>query len=257
LLQEYNKKNDEISIRSHKIAKIERETPLREMDKKVTHEIKNPLTTMKLSIQYLLHSYNENDDNNKERIRSLSNTLIEQIDTLSDIATAFSDFAKMPKSVEEFHDIRTVIKSVIDLFIDQKEVTIEFDCEEEQLVNIDIRQWLRVFNNLIKNSIQATEEGRKTEIKIKLQRTENTLKITFSDNGKGIPEDMKDKIFTPNFTTKTKGTGLGLAMVKNIVNNSGGEIHFASTPNIGTDFYITIPLYPVNNDFRLHNEQNN
>lgn len=246
LVDEYNQMIDALAISSDKLAKSERETAWREMAKQVAHEIKNPLTPMKLSIQYLLHSYNENDENNKDRIRSLSNTLIEQIDTLSDIATAFSDFAKMPKSVEEYHDIRAVIKSVIDLFSDQKDVYIEFNYEEEQLVNIDKNQWIRVFNNLIKNSIQATTEGNKTEIKIKLQRSGNSLKITFSDNGKGIPEDMKDKIFTPNFTTKSNGTGLGLAMVKSIVNNSGGEIHFASTPNIGTDFYITIPINSIN-----------
>lgn len=251
LVDEYNQMIDALAISSEKLSKGERESAWREMAKQVAHEIKNPLTPMKLSIQYLLHSYNENDENNKERIRSLSNTLIEQIDTLSDIATAFSDFAKMPKSVQEFQDLGAVIKSVIDLFIDQNNVVIEFNCEEEQLVNIDKSQWIRVFNNLIKNSIQATEEGNITHIKIILQRFEKNLKITFSDKGKGIPEDMRDKIFTPNFTTKTKGTGLGLAMVKNIVNNSGGEIHFASTPNIGTDFYITIPL---NKDL-INNEQ--
>ncbi len=242
LVDEYNKMIDALAISSEKLAKSERETAWREMAKQVAHEIKNPLTPMKLSIQYLLHSYNENDENNKERIRSLSKTLIEQIDTLSDIATAFSDFAKMPKYTQEFLDLRLVIKSVIDLFKDQKDVEIEFDCHQEQLVNIDKNQWIRVFNNLINNSIQATEKGKKTHIKISLVRTDTSLKITFSDNGKGIPVEMKDKIFSPNFTTKTKGTGLGLAMVKNIINNSGGEIHYASTLNIGTDFYISIPL---------------
>jgi signal transduction histidine kinase len=245
LVDEYNQMVEKLALSSEKLAKSERESAWREMAKQVAHEIKNPLTPMKLSIQYLLHSYNENDENNKDRIRSLSNTLIEQIDTLSDIATAFSDFAKMPNYNQERHDLRSVIKSVIDLFTDQESVKIEFNCEQEQLVNIDKNQWIRVFNNLIKNSIQATEEGKKTEIKINLHRTDTQLKITFSDNGKGIPEEMKDKIFSPNFTTKTKGTGLGLAMVKNIVNNSGGEIHFASTPNIGADFYISIPLNPT------------
>ncbi len=247
LVDEYNQMIDALAISSEKLAKSERETAWREMAKQVAHEIKNPLTPMKLSIQYLLHSYDENAENNRDRIRSLSNTLIEQIDTLSDIATAFSDFAKMPKSVEEYTDMRAVIKSVLDLFTDYKDVNIDFECKEEQLVNIDKKQWIRVFNNLIKNSIQATEEGNKTEIKIKLYRSDNQLKITFSDNGKGIPEEMKDKIFTPNFTTKSKGAGLGLAMVKNIINNSGGEIHFASTPNIGTDFYISIPIKPTKN----------
>lgn len=242
LVEEYNRMIDALALSSEKLAKSERESAWREMAKQVAHEIKNPLTPMKLSVQYMMRSYDSNEENNKEKIQSLSNTLIEQIDTLSDIATAFSDFANMPKSINEVYEISSIIKSAIALFNDEDSVNIQLLTDEKYWAHIDKNQWLRVFNNLIKNSIQAAENNKTILIEISLEQKDNFLAIQFCDNGRGIPEEMKDKIFVPNFTTKTKGAGLGLAMVRNIINNSNGSIRFESVANEGTCFFIELPL---------------
>jgi signal transduction histidine kinase len=242
LVEEYNKMLDELALSSEKLAKSERESAWREMAKQVAHEIKNPLTPMKLSVQYMLHSFNQNADFSKERMQSLANTLIEQIDTLSDIATAFSDFAEMPKSTVELQDLNAIVQSSVALFQEEKDLHISLILAENAQVLIDKNQWLRVFNNLIKNSLQAKAETRDLELKIELQNRDNHLFIRFTDNGKGISDDLKPMIFVPKFTTKTKGAGLGLAMVKNIVTNANGTIHFESTMDIGTSFIIELPL---------------
>ncbi len=242
LVDEYNRMIDALALSSEKLAKSERESAWREMAKQVAHEIKNPLTPMKLSVQYMLRSINEGDENNKERFESLSRTLIEQIDTLANIASAFSDFANMPNSNKKTQEINTIIESAIALFKENKNIEINFDNKQVFWVNIDKEQWLRVFNNLLKNSIQAVDESQKAKIGIRLFQRGDLLEISVSDNGKGISEAMKDKIFTPNFTTKTTGSGLGLAMVKNIVENSGGEIYFTSRKEGGTIFHLTIPI---------------
>ena len=242
LVEEYNKMIDALAISSGKLAKSERETAWREMAKQVAHEIKNPLTPMKLSVQYMMRTYDAHDPNQKDKIFSLSNTLIEQIDTLANIASAFSDFATMPKSINELQEVNSIIRSAMELFKEEDKINIQLNSNQEYWAFIDKKQWLRVFNNLIKNSIQAVEGENEVTIIIDMQSVDNKLYIKFSDNGKGIPEEMKDLIFVPNFTTKSKGAGLGLAMVKSIINNSEGSIRFESKANMGTTFFIELPL---------------
>ncbi|RLD46002.1 MAG: hypothetical protein DRI86_04410 [Bacteroidetes bacterium] len=240
LVVEYNRMIDALALSSERLAKSERETAWREMAKQVAHEIKNPLTPMKLSVQYMIHSYDENRSDNKERLQALSNTLIEQIDNLTDIATAFSDFADMPKSTMEINNLESIINTAVDIYKDYSDVIINVNFDEDVNLYIDKNQWIRVFNNLIKNSIQAAIANRELIIDINVIVAENNVVITFADNGHGIESDMRHKIFVPNFTTKTKGSGLGLAMVRNIVSNSNGEIDFVSEPEKGTVFTIKI-----------------
>ena len=242
LVTEYNRMIDALASSSERLAKSERETAWREMAKQVAHEIKNPLTPMKLSVQYMMHSYDENATDNKERLQTLANTLVEQIDTLTDIATAFSDFANMPKSTMKMHDFEAIINTAVDIFTDYNNVAISVNVESALTLFIDKNQWLRVFNNLIKNSIQAAIVGQKLSIIIDVSIQEEYVVISFADDGHGIDEDMKDKIFVPNFTTKTKGSGLGLAMVRNIVSNSNGEISFESERGKGTVFTIKLKI---------------
>ncbi len=242
LVDEYNRMIDALEISSDKLAKSERESAWREMAKQVAHEIKNPLTPMKLSVQYMMRTYNENTADNKERIASLSNTLIEQIDTLANIASAFSDFADMPKSISDIQEINSVIKAATELYNDELNVKINLDCKNKYWVYIDKTQWIRVFNNLIKNSIQAANNRKEVNINISLSEKDDILIIKIKDNGKGIPENKRDMIFVPKFTTKTKGAGLGLAMVKNIVNNSDGNIRLESSNENGSVFIIELPL---------------
>jgi len=240
LVSEYNRMIDALALSSERLAKSERETAWREMAKQVAHEIKNPLTPMKLSVQYMMYSFDENATDNKDKLQALANTLVEQIDTLTNIATAFSDFANMPKSTKQLHDFASIINTAVDIYKDYSNVSIELSIENDLQLFIDKNQWLRVFNNLIKNSLQAKIPDQKLIISIDVKTTDTKVIIAFRDNGHGIDEDMRDKIFVPNFTTKTKGSGLGLAMVKNIVNNSDGKISFESELGKGTIFIIEL-----------------
>lgn len=240
LVDEYNRTLSELVHSAELLARSERESAWREMAKQVAHEIKNPLTPMKLSIQMLQRSKADGVEDLNERIDRTSRTLIEQIDTLSNIATEFSSFAKMPKSNIEEIDLISVIESSIDLHKNSEvQINLETDAEEKLVVQADRDQLIRVFNNLIKNGIQATPDGQTPEITIGLTKNGGQCIIALKDNGSGIPEELKEKIFVPNFTTKSSGMGLGLAMVKNIVETSNGKIWFESEEGKGTVFYIS------------------
>lgn len=244
LINEYNWMIDELSKSADLLAKSERESAWREMAKQVAHEIKNPLTPMKLSVQYLKKSWDDKSPNWDEQLERFSNTIVQQIDTLSEIASAFSDFAKMPKKKTEAVDIEDVIRKSMDLFKEHKNLKITFDFQIKGLfVSGDKNQLLRVFNNLIKNSIQAVESKKNGEINIELKTQIGKCLFSIKDNGVGIPTDRTEKIFSPNFTTKSSGMGMGLSIVKNIVLGSGGKIWFESEENVGTTFYIQFPIY--------------
>jgi len=250
LIVEYNLMVEQLSQKAELLAKSERESAWREMAKQVAHEIKNPLTPMKLSVQYLLRSWNEKDPDWEDRLHRLSDTLIQQIDTLSDIATAFSDFAKMPKSNNEKIELNETISHAIELYKDYDNIQINFTADENKTYNIfaDQKQLLRVFNNLIKNSIQSFEINKNGFVDIDIVEQSQQYIIHFRDNGCGIPKEQQAMIFVPNFTTKSKGTGLGLAMVKNIILNLGGDITFESEEGKGTVFTIVLPKYEsINN----------
>ena len=240
LVDEYNRTLNELVHSAELLARSERESAWREMAKQVAHEIKNPLTPMKLSIQMLQRSKADGAEDLSDRIDRTSRTLIEQIDTLSNIATEFSSFAKMPKSNIKEVELISVIESSIDLHKNSEvHISLEVDAEEYFTIQADHDQLIRVFNNLIKNGIQATPDGQTPEIIIGLTKNGGQCTIAVKDNGSGIPDELKEKIFVPNFTTKSSGMGLGLAMVKNIVETSNGKIWFESEEGTGTTFYIS------------------
>ncbi len=244
LILEYNRMIDELSDSAELLAKSEREGAWRDMAKQVAHEIKNPLTPMKLSVQYLKKAWDEDASDFSDRLNRFSHTLTEQIDTLSQIATEFSDFAKMPISNIEKIDVSQIIYSSILLFSDYPKISINFNPQTDKkfIITADKKQILRVFNNLLKNSVQALRHSEKGEINITIKSTSDNIIVKISDNGIGIPKDQIDKIFTPSFTTKSYGMGLGLVIVKNIVSNSGGNIYFESVEDVGTTFTITFPI---------------
>lgn len=240
LVKEYNQKVLELEKSAKLLAQSERESAWREMAKQVAHEIKNPLTPMKLSIQHLERSIADNPSDLPERIKRTAKTLVEQIDTLTNIANEFSSFAKMPKAHEQEVNLVEVIETVIDLYKKEVvEITFNNACKTAPLL-ADKDQLNRIFNNLIKNAIQALPADRKGKIEVSLQAHKKHYEIKITDNGIGIPEEMQDKIFTPNFTTKTTGMGLGLAMVKNMVENLNGTIDF-TTSTEGTIFRVEVP----------------
>lgn len=250
LIMEYNRMIEELADSAQLLAKSERESAWREMAKQVAHEIKNPLTPMKLSIQHIQRLLDDKSPDLEDRVRRLSKTLIEQIDTLSSIASEFSSFAKMPKAVSEKIDLTEIIGNAIELFKDTPGVEIRFVSAADvgsSDVCADREQILRVFNNLLKNAIQAIPEGRKGIVSIELIRTGRMLTVSIKDNGTGISPDVISKIFVPNFTTKTGGMGLGLAMVKNILENFNGKIWFETQEDTGSTFFVSLPEYTDQN----------
>ncbi|MCX6234743.1 MAG: ATP-binding protein [Bacteroidetes bacterium] len=245
LVEEYNRMIDELVKSAELLAKSERESAWREMAKQVAHEIKNPLTPMKLSVQYLQKAWEEGVPDWDERLKRFSQTVIQQIDNLSDIASEFSDFAKMPQTKLEKVELTSVIQDAIDLYKDIQPVHLICDpyVMDPCVVFADRKQLLRVFNNLIKNSVQAIKESKSGRIEIRLTSTVNAYNLEVKDNGIGIPDDQKDKIFMPSFTTKSGGMGLGLAIVKSIIESIQGQIWFKSQEGVGTSFYIHLPKY--------------
>ncbi|MCD4683197.1 MAG: HAMP domain-containing histidine kinase [Bacteroidales bacterium] len=247
LVMEYNRMVDELADSAERLAKSERESAWREMAKQIAHEIKNPLTPMKLSVQYLQKAWDEKAPDWDNRLKRFTQTIVEQIDSLSTIASEFSDFAKMPRLKFEKTDITEVIRNSIGLFRNTTKIQFKFDYSKKYYSLADKEQLLRVFNNLIKNSIQAISDPEKGLIEISIEEDNKYLILKFTDNGNGIPKDQREKVFYPNFTTKSSGLGLGLAMVKSIVQNTGGEITFESEEGVGTTFIIALPVYTVDN----------
>jgi signal transduction histidine kinase len=240
LVKDYNQKLEELAYAAQQLAQSERESAWREMAKQVAHEIKNPLTPMKLSLQQLQRVFNPNDPESKAKLDKVSSSIIEQIDALAKIANEFSNFAKMPKANEVNLDLIPMIERIVVVFTQEADVSIEFNTTLSTCwVHADKDLMLRVFNNLLKNAIQAIPDNRKGNIQVTLSETEKTWLIEVKDNGDGIPEALKDKLFVPYFTTKSTGTGLGLAMVKQIVEMHGGKIWF-ETGEKGTQFWVEL-----------------
>ncbi|MCE3296746.1 MAG: hypothetical protein K0R65_2460 [Crocinitomicaceae bacterium] len=244
LVRNYNQKLEELAFTAQQLAQSERESAWREMAKQVAHEIKNPLTPMKLSLQHLQRIFDPNDPNSKVKLDKVIFSIIEQIDGLTVIANEFSNFAKMPKENREKLDILPIIENTVLVFSQENEVDIRLDTGCEQVIVLaDKDLIIRIFNNLIKNAIQAIPENRRGAIVIRVSEKEENYLISVQDNGKGIPEEQISKIFVPNFTTKSTGTGLGLAMVKQIVELHEGRIWFETVPDKHTVFFLELPKY--------------
>lgn len=243
LVAEYNKKLTELDEAALKLAQSEREGAWREMAKQVAHEIKNPLTPMKLSVQHLQRVFDPNDPNTVDKINKVANALIEQIEALTGIANAFSNFAKLPQPIMSNVDLVEVLKNVISLFGNNSEATVELQNHHEQLpMQADKEMLVRVFNNVITNGIQAVTIGEHAHILVKVTVVDDQVYVSITDNGGGIKAEQINTIFEPYFTTKTTGTGLGLAMVKQIIVGHNGEIHIERTDETGTTMVIRLPL---------------
>lgn len=244
LIKEYNIMIAALEESALKLARSERETAWREMAKQVAHEIKNPLTPLKLGVQLLDKSWREKDPNFNIKFEKFSKSFIEQIESLAHIASEFSNFAKMPDAIIEGVYLKEIIEQSIELYRQFEHTTITFEhtCNKEVFVKADKDQLLRCFNNLIKNAIEARPNKRKCLIRILMYCKDQNVLVEIRDNGSGISESLGQRIFTPNFTTKSSGTGLGLAFVKQAIENIGGSISFNTVSGVGTTFNITIPL---------------
>jgi two-component system nitrogen regulation sensor histidine kinase NtrY len=239
LVSAYNSMIDELEESAVKLATGEREQAWREMAKQVAHEIKNPLTPMRLTVQSFQRKFDPEDPNVHQKVDEYTNTLIHQIDTMSAIAAAFSNFAKMPAQQNEILNVPKIVKLALDIF---NENYIVFHSEKEELLaKFDRTQLIRVVTNLVKNATQALQEEENPKIMVEVSEEDKMVVIRVSDNGIGVSKEDKEKVFEPKFTTKSSGMGLGLAMVKNIVETYQGEITFISEKDKGTIFTVKFP----------------
>jgi nitrogen fixation/metabolism regulation signal transduction histidine kinase len=243
LVNEYNKMVKKLEDSAQALAKSEREGAWREMARQVAHEIKNPLTPMKLSLQYLQRAIDDKKPDVKDLARRVSSSLVEQIDQLAKIASDFSQFANIGNVQSERFDLNNIIASLIDLHSTNERVAIEWKkASSPILIDADRLQINRLFTNLIQNAIEASSDSDKAVVEISHEIFEGSVVVSIKDEGVGIPKEKQEKIFTPNFTTKTSGTGLGLAMCKGIVEKAHGTIWFTTEEGVGTTFFVKIPL---------------
>jgi signal transduction histidine kinase len=231
----------DLKLAQEQMIKAQRELAWREMAKQIAHEIKNPLTPMKLSIQHLRQAYKDGANDFSGILKSISETLLVQIETLSRIATEFSTFARMPERKVETCDLHEILSEAKDLYKQDGKITFRTDLESGRpQVNADREELRRVFINIFRNAVQAMEQG--GTINLSTRRTGGNILIKIEDNGPGIPAEIQNRLFEPNFSTKTDGMGLGLAIVKKIIDDLGGSITLESSVGSGTSVLILLPL---------------
>ncbi len=244
LVREYNKMIDELERSADLLMRSQRESAWREMAKQVAHEIKNPLTPMKLNIQMLQRSLKDRESRwDDKKVERMTQTLLEQIDNLSTIASEFSSFAKMPTPKPKLITLDEAVKHACDTYNHYDNINISYQNRAgETTVKADFKQLLRAFNNILDNAVQSIPKGKQGIIQVILEQKEKTLRVSVKDNGHGIPLALQSKLFSPSFTTKSAGMGLGLTIVKNIIANWGGKVWFRSAEDRGTTFYVELPL---------------
>ena len=243
LVGEYNKMLVNLEESKKALARSEKESAWREMAQQVAHEIKNPLTPMKLNLQHLKRTLENNGRENDGYTNKSINNLLHQIETLSDIATSFSAFAKMPIPKNERLELTRVVKSAINLHVNDLGINLSTQLENGPIhVMGDEKLFGRIINNLIINGIQAVPPERGPEIMVKLTRLNKKAVIEVGDNGSGIDDEIAKKVFIPNFTTKISGSGIGLAISKRGIEQCGGSIWFETIIGKGTSFFIELPM---------------
>lgn len=241
LVHQYNFMVKELEKSAEILAKTEKESAWKEMAKQVAHEIKNPLTPMKLNVQLLERQLNPKDPEFENKMKKFTTSIIEQIDTLANIASAFSDFAQMPSSHKEKINFSRIVENTLSFF---DTVEIQYiKSTDPHFIHADKNQIIRVLNNIINNAIEAIPENKSPVINVSLEQRKERVMLTIQDNGIGVPQILRKKIFEPNFTTKNSGMGLGLAMVKRIIDDLNGTIHFESEEHTGTTFYVSLPRF--------------
>jgi signal transduction histidine kinase len=241
LIKAYNAMVDKLEESATKLAQSEREQAWREMAKQVAHEIKNPLTPMRLTVQSFQRKFDANDPNLKQKLDDYSKTLIQQIDTMSSVASAFSNFASMPAQQNETLNVVNVIELALDIF---NEDYIIFEKDKEEIITkLDRTQLIRIITNLVKNATQSIPETQiEKHVVVSVKEANKNVIITVKDNGAGIESENTEHVFEPKFTTKTSGMGLGLGIIKNIIENYKGTITFETEFGKGTTFIVSIPI---------------
>ncbi len=239
LVKAYNKMILQIKEQKEILSFREKEVAWREMAKQVAHEVKNPLTPMKLTIQNFERKFDPQDPNIHQKVKDLSKTIVDQIDTVAAVATTFSQFAQLPKQKNEIFELNRETKSILNIFSDEK---IYFHANPDKIqVNLDKVYLSRIITNLVSNAKQAADDTRPNIINVDVEQIQKKVKITVQDQGVGIPEEYYERIFEPSFTSKTSGAGLGLTMVRKMIQDYKGEITVTSKIGKGTTFKILLP----------------
>ena len=239
LVDSYNSMIDQIEDSAVKLAQSERNQAWREMARQVAHEIKNPLTPMRLTVQSFDHNFDPSDPDIQPKMHEFCESLIQQIDIMSEISSAFSSFAQMPHANKEKLNVVEEVKKSLDIF---HESYIKYQpAKEEIITKVDKIQLTRIVTNLVTNAIHALQNIEDPSIIVRVSETQRHVSIEVEDNGKGIDKVDAPKIFEPKFTTKSSGMGLGLPMVKNIVEAYNGSITFDSQVNEKTVFSVSLP----------------
>jgi len=243
LVNEYNSMMHKVEMMATRLARTEREAAWRDIARQVAHEIKNPLTPMKLNIQYLQQAIESNRPDVESLALKVSNVLMDQIENLNLIASEFSSFAKMPEAAPETLNVHDALQTLIHLFQKNNRIEIALLSHNEKLsVYMDKSYFIRVFTNLFQNAIQSIEIGKGGKVAISYEQIEHNIVIVVQDNGSGIPKELQEKLFQPYFTTKSSGTGLGLPMTKSLIENSDGSITYETEEGKGTRFIVTLPV---------------
>ena len=239
LVKAYNKMILQIKEQKERLSFKDKEEAWREMAKQVAHEVKNPLTPMKLTVQNFERKFDPNDPDIHKKVKHLSKTMVDQIDLVATVANAFSQFAQLPEKNNEVFNLNKEVKNIINIFSDEK---IYFHSNKDKImVEMDKIYLSRIITNLVSNASQANDEGRENIINVDVEQRQKRIIITVEDNGVGIAEEHYGRIFEPNFTSKSSGMGLGLTMVRKMVEDYKGEISVKSELGKGTTFTISLP----------------
>ena len=241
LVKEYNRMVENLEESKRALAQSEKESAWREMAKQVAHEIKNPLTPMKLTLQQMEQALKSGNLPLEKSQKSVE-VLLKQVDILNQIAASFSTFASMPSPSMQSVDLNELLSGVIHLFAAETGGSVNYQPSGGPLIiSVDPTSFSRAISNIIINALQAKKEGQeKVEITIRATLLKAGILISIKDNGKGMTPEVQEKIFQPQFTTKQSGSGLGLAMARQIVRQAGGRIWFESGVLQGTTFYIEL-----------------
>ena len=245
LVNAYNKMVDDLQESTSRLAETEREQAWKEMARQIAHEIKNPLTPMRLSIQHMVRLKHQNVEGWEDRFEQLSSSLLEQIDILSETANEFSSFSKFYNEDETVENLESMLYEQVILFGNREDVSVSYVCkEEEPLVRVRKKQMLRAFVNLIANAVQAVESQKEARVVVTVKSiNDKEYSISIEDNGPGVSLENRNKLFKPNFTTKSSGTGLGLAISRSIVEQSRGTISYKTSSLGGAAFVIILPKF--------------
>ena len=239
LVKAYNKMILQIKEQKERLSFKDKEEAWREMAKQVAHEVKNPLTPMKLTIQNFERKFDPNDPKILQKVKHLSKTMVDQIDLVATVANAFSQFAQLPEKHNEVFNLNKEIRNIINIFSDEK---IYFHANKENImIEMDKIYLSRIITNLVSNARQASDDERENTINVDIEQRQKRIIITVEDRGVGIPEENHTRIFEPNFTSKSGGMGLGLTMVRKMVEDYKGDISVNSEVGKGTIFTISLP----------------